>query len=120
MTSSRGHWDWEALEALLLEDCIHKIRVVPCPTESFGPDSVSWRWEGTRTFSTNVERCHRHLASLLRSPAWSVVFQHVGRSSNRVADWLAALSHDDRSGLFRFHEAPMGVLNLLQQDIMGG
>ncbi|KAK8497700.1 hypothetical protein V6N11_034372 [Hibiscus sabdariffa] len=52
-------------ELRTLQAPVTMVRVVPCPTESFGPDSVSWRWEGTRTFSTNVERCHRHLASLL-------------------------------------------------------
>ncbi|KAK8976900.1 hypothetical protein V6N11_019574 [Hibiscus sabdariffa] len=54
-----------------------------------------------------------------RLRAWTVVFQHVGRNGNRIAYWLAALSRDDRSGLFQFREAPIGVLNLLQQDIMG-
>ncbi|KAK8671464.1 hypothetical protein V6N13_038060 [Hibiscus sabdariffa] len=53
------------------------------------------------------------------SRACTVVFQHVGRNGNRIADWLAAFNRDDRSGLFQFHEALIEVLNLLQQDVMG-
>ncbi|KAL4272206.1 hypothetical protein GQ457_13G013010 [Hibiscus cannabinus] len=50
---------------------------------------------------------------------WTVVVKHVGRGSNRVADFLAAQGRNLVAGGMRLSEPPVALVSLLEEEFLG-
>ncbi|KAK8485586.1 hypothetical protein V6N11_050458 [Hibiscus sabdariffa] len=52
MTTNSGEWDWSQLNSLLPRNILDQIAAIPPPHCQFSPDSLGWRWNDNREFST--------------------------------------------------------------------
>ncbi|KAK8486596.1 hypothetical protein V6N11_068290 [Hibiscus sabdariffa] len=52
MTTISGEWDWSRLNSLQPRNILDQIAAIPPPHCQFSPDSLGWRWNDTREFST--------------------------------------------------------------------
>ncbi|KAL4383219.1 hypothetical protein GQ457_15G014810 [Hibiscus cannabinus] len=53
MTTNSGDWDWSRLDSLLPSVILDQIAVVPPPWGDFSPDTLGWRWNDNKEFSTS-------------------------------------------------------------------
>ncbi|KAK8514764.1 hypothetical protein V6N12_057660 [Hibiscus sabdariffa] len=94
-------WDLGYTRIELESDCLEAVRII---------HSESSALAGSALVSSIKEVLGR---------GWTVVVKHVGRGSNRVADFLAAQGRNLVAGGMRLSEPPVALVSLLEEEYLG-
>ncbi|KAL4319829.1 hypothetical protein GQ457_18G007350 [Hibiscus cannabinus] len=86
MRNELGGWDWIVLSAMLPDFCLRKIAAIQPPSDDLGSDSIGWRWDSKRIFTSKS--------------AYSFLVQHPGGSPNIIWKCIWSLQVPQRIRVF--------------------
>ncbi|KAK8603573.1 hypothetical protein V6N13_096048 [Hibiscus sabdariffa] len=52
MVTESDYWNWELFSSILPDEVVQQIATVQPPLAQLEPDTIGWRWEMNRCFST--------------------------------------------------------------------
>ncbi|KAL4326271.1 hypothetical protein GQ457_11G005490 [Hibiscus cannabinus] len=105
MRNELGGWDWIVLSAMLPDFCLRKIAAIQPPSDDLGSDSIGWRWDSKRIFTSKSA-----YSLLVQHPGgspniiwkciWSLQVQHPGGSHNIIWKCIWSLQVPQRIRVF--------------------
>ncbi|KAL4291581.1 hypothetical protein GQ457_14G017740 [Hibiscus cannabinus] len=114
MTTSSGDWDWSRLDSLLPSVILDQIVAVPPPNGDFSPNTLGWRWNDNREFSTSS--AYDFLMNYGLHPldaAWKHIWSLEVPQRVRVFLWITLHQrHLTNAERFRRHLAPSVVCSI--------